>query len=77
MKRPSLASLLFGLIPFIGGCFTVSWWDRIEPRVFSIPFNFFWLLSWIFLTPLFMWGAYRVETRRSSGDSIQGRRSSP
>ena len=41
MQTPSLGSVLYGLVPFGGGCFSVSLWDRIEPRVFGIPFNFF------------------------------------
>jgi hypothetical protein len=64
LKRPSFGSLLLGLIPFVGTCFSVSLWDRIYPLVFGLPFNFFWLTSWLALTPLCMWGAYRLETRR-------------
>jgi hypothetical protein len=33
--------------------------------VLGLPFNFFWLISWLLLTPLFMWGAYRVEEPRA------------
>jgi uncharacterized protein DUF3311 len=61
VKRPSTGALLFGLIPFIADCFTVSLWDRVDPMVLGIPFNLFWLMAWILLTPLFMLGAYRVE----------------
>ncbi len=68
MKRPSLGAILFGLIPFAGVCFSVSLWDRIEPRVLGIPFNMFWLMCWIILTPLCMWGAYRREMRHGAGD---------
>jgi hypothetical protein len=32
--------------------------------VLGLPFNFFWLLSWLVLTSCFMWGAYRLETPR-------------
>jgi hypothetical protein len=32
--------------------------------VFGLPFNLFWLISWLLLTPLCMWGAYHLETRR-------------
>ena len=67
MKRPSLGAILLGLIPFIAVCFSVSVWDRINPTVFGLPFNFFWLVLWILLTPLCMWGAYRFELRRESG----------
>ena len=63
-KRPSLGSILLGLIPFTAVCFSVSLWDRVYPMVLGLPFNFFWLISWLVLTPLCMWGAYRLETRR-------------
>ena len=67
MKRPSLGALLLGLIPFAGACFTVPLWDRINPMVLGIPFNLFWLMLWILLTPLCMWGAYRLEAPRADG----------
>jgi len=66
MKPPSLGSLLLGLIPFVATCFSVSLWDRIYPMVLGLPFNVFWLVLWLFLTPLIMWGAYRLESRRAS-----------
>jgi Protein of unknown function (DUF3311) len=62
VKKPSLASLLLGLIPFIAICFAVPLWDRIYPTVFGLPFNFFWLISGLFLTPACMWAAYRLDT---------------
>jgi Protein of unknown function (DUF3311) len=65
MKRPSLGSILLGLIPFTAVCFSVSLWDRLYPTVFGIPFNFFWLTSWLLLTPVCMYGAYRIEVRRN------------
>ncbi|MGH9687497.1 MAG: DUF3311 domain-containing protein [Candidatus Acidiferrales bacterium] len=64
MKRPSLKSISLGLIPFAATCFSVSLWDRIYPMVFGMPFNFFWVISWMLLTPVCLWGAYRIETRR-------------
>jgi len=30
--------------------------------LFGIPFNLFWLISWIVLTTICMCAAYRVET---------------
>jgi len=39
----------------------VSLWDRVYPMILGLPFNFFWLISWLLLTPLCMWGAYRLE----------------
>ncbi len=49
-------------------CFSVSLWDRINPIILGLPFNLFWLTSWIVLTPLCMWGAYFLETRRDPKD---------
>ncbi|HEV2522098.1 MAG TPA: DUF3311 domain-containing protein [Candidatus Acidoferrales bacterium] len=69
MRRPSLGSLLFGLIPFAGVCFSVPFWDRIDPMVLGIPFNLFWLMLWIVLTPLCMWGAYHLEVPRAEGSN--------
>ncbi len=65
MKRPSVRAILFGLVPAIAVCFSVPLWDRVYPTVLGMPFNLFWLILWIPLTPLCMWGAYRSELRRS------------
>lgn len=71
MKRPCLGAILLGLIPFVAVCFSVSLWDRVDPMVLGLPFNFFWLISWLLLTPLCMWGAYWLEERR--GVETRGR----
>jgi hypothetical protein len=65
---PSIAALSIALIPFAAMCFSVSLWDRIDPMLFGIPFNLFWLISWIVLSSLCMWVAYRVEAARSTQD---------
>ena len=61
-KLPSLGAVSMAFIPFLAMCFTVPLWDRVYPFVLGMPFNMFWLVSWILLTPLFMWQAYRMET---------------
>jgi 4-amino-4-deoxy-L-arabinose transferase-like glycosyltransferase len=63
VRKPTWPALLLGLIPFVGMCFTVPLWDRIHPFVAGLPFNLFWLMLWIVLTPLCLWGAYRFEKR--------------
>ena len=68
VKGPSLGAILLALIPFIATCFSVAIWDRIYPRVFGLPFNFFWLILWLLLTPLIMWGAYRLEEPSARND---------
>jgi len=66
LKRPSLGALVLALIPFCAMCFSVSAWDRVYPMVLGLPFNFFWLLSWIVLTSVCMLGVYRIESSRTS-----------
>lgn len=66
MRKPTLPSVLLGLIPFVGMCFTVPLWDRVHPFVAGFPFNIFWLMLWILVTPLCLWGAYRFEKRADS-----------
>ena len=65
MPKPTGGALLFAFIPFAAICFSVSLWDRIYPIVFGLPFNFFWLITWLLLTPVCMWGAYRQESARA------------
>jgi Protein of unknown function (DUF3311) len=60
MKHPSIAAIALGLIPFVAVCFSVSLWDRIHPIVLGIPFNFFWLILWILLTPICLLASYRL-----------------
>jgi hypothetical protein len=69
VNKPSAAALLLGLIPFAAMCFSVALWDRIDPMLFGVPFNLFWLISWIILSPLCMWLAYRIEAARDKQGS--------
>jgi len=63
VKPPSIGALALGIIPFIAMCFSVALWDRIEPMILGLPFNLFWLILWILLTPCCLWGAYRLDTK--------------
>ena len=61
-QRPRAGALLLGFIPFLGTCFSVPLWDRVQPMLLGLPFNLFWLVGWIVLSSLCLWGAYRLET---------------
>src|SRR5262249_41976372 len=61
VKRPSLGSILLGLVPFAATCFSVALWDRVYPTVLGLPFNVFWLILWLLLTPACMCWAYWLE----------------
>ena len=67
-RRPALRSVALALIPCVAVCFTVPLWDRVTPLVLGLPFNLFWLIGWVVLTPLFVWGAYRIEAPRHRPD---------
>jgi len=69
VKKPSASAVLLGLIPFAGMCFSVSFWDRIEPMLFGMPFNLFWLICWIVLSSSCLWAAYKLETARDKRDA--------
>jgi Protein of unknown function (DUF3311) len=65
VRKPSAAALLLALIPFVAMCFSVSLWDRIDPMLFGLPFNLFWLVCWIVISSACLWLAYRIEGARS------------
>ena len=69
MRRPSFGAIFLGLIPFFAMCFSVSAWDRVYPMVLGVPFNLFWLLSWIVLTSVCIGAMYRLEASRTSKTS--------
>jgi len=71
MKNSSLASFLLALVPGVAVCFSVPLWDRVYPLVFGFPFNFFWLVCWIPLTSLCLWGIYRLQHRKSGKGSAE------
>ena len=61
VQRPRIGAVLLGLLPFIGMCFSVAWWDRVHPLLLGMPFNMFWLTSWILISSLCLWVAYRLQ----------------
>ncbi len=63
-----------GFIPFVGMCFSVALWDRVEPMILGIPFNIVWLLGWTVLSSLCLWAAYRVEAARYKQDDKRDER---
>ena len=58
MNRPPVVAIVVGLIPFAAVCFSVSLWDRIYPVVLGLPFNFFWVILWLLLTPICLFASY-------------------
>jgi hypothetical protein len=73
VKTPSLGAIVLGTIPFVTMCLSVGMWDRIDPMILGLPFNLFWLLMWIVLTSVCLWGAYRLETPSDGGGESRDR----
>jgi hypothetical protein len=63
-QKPGAGAVLLALTPFLGMCFSVPLWDRVHPLLFGLPFNLLWLIGWIGISTLCLWGAYRLETAR-------------
>jgi membrane protein required for beta-lactamase induction len=57
----SLARLLLALVPAIALTFAVPLVNRVEPRIFGLPFLLVWILLWVAVTPLFMLGIERLR----------------
>jgi hypothetical protein len=45
-------------------CLSVPLWDRVAPRVLGLPFNMFWIIAWLAVTPLLMSIVYCIEKKR-------------
>lgn len=52
-------------------CFSVAWWDRVNPTILGLPFNLMWLLCWIVLSSFCIWLAYRLESRRHRDEGAE------
>ncbi len=76
-KRPSLGALLIAGIPFVAMCFSVSLWDRVEPRILGWPFNLVWLIAWTLLTPLVLYCVFLIERPGSGRKPDAGRVEKP
>lgn len=57
----SLARILLALVPAIALTFAVPLVNRVEPRVFGLPFLLVWILLWVAATPFFMLGIERLR----------------
>lgn len=55
--------LLLAGIPIAALTLAVPFVNRIEPRILGLPFVLAWIVAWVMVTPLFVWGIGRVERR--------------
>ena len=48
-------------IPMAAIILAFPFYNRIEPFVLGLSFNYFWIFSWLFLTSLCLYIAYRLD----------------
>jgi hypothetical protein len=65
--RPALA-LVPAAIPVVALVGGLPFANRLEPRLFGMPFLLTWILAWVALTPAFLGVAYLIH-RRTAGDA--------
>jgi Protein of unknown function (DUF3311) len=67
MRRapPSVALLraLLAGIPLAALSIAIPLVNRIEPRIFGLPFLLSWIIMWVLFTPGFLWTIGRLERR--------------
>jgi hypothetical protein len=57
-------SVVLGSVPFLTLVLALPFVNRLRPVILGLPFILFWILSWILLTPVLLFAAYRLESRR-------------
>jgi len=58
-----VARALLALVPVIMLTFAVPLANRIEPRLFGLPFLLVWIVFWVAVTPLFLYGVERLRAK--------------
>jgi hypothetical protein len=61
--RTRILRVALALVPAVMLSVAVPFVNRIEPRIFGLPFILAWITVWVLLTPLFLYSIYRLEGR--------------
>ncbi|MHB1651608.1 MAG: DUF3311 domain-containing protein [Desulfitobacteriaceae bacterium] len=54
-----------GILPFVAMILAAPLVNRVEPRIFHLPFFLFWITLWIPLSSLILWIVYRFDTNHT------------
>ena len=68
MRPTSLSAARWGRVlvaalPFAALSVAIPLVNRIEPRLFGLPFLLVWILAWVLATPALLWLASRIGLR--------------
>lgn len=59
----ALARVVLAVIPALMLTFAIPLVNRVEPRVFGLPFLLVWIAVWVALAPLFLYAIERLRQR--------------
>ena len=59
----ALARVLLAVIPAAMLSFAVVAVNRVEPRILGFPFLLVWIVLWVAITPLFLYGVERLRPK--------------
>ena len=54
---------LLALVPVLALTLGIPSANRLEPRIFGLPFLLAWIVGWILLTPVCMAVVHRIDRR--------------
>lgn len=60
----ALARFALAVISPLMLTFAVPLVNHVEPRVFGFPFLLVWIVLWVAVTPVCLYGVYRLEGRQ-------------
>lgn len=62
-RAGALLPVIVALVPVLALTAGIPFANRLEPRVFGLPFLLAWIVAWILLTPVFMALVHRLDRR--------------
>lgn len=65
---------LLSLLPFAGLLAGIGFANRVEPRVFGMPFLLAWVVAWLFITVGVMALIYRLDPSNRTQDGEEAGR---
>jgi hypothetical protein len=62
-RRDLMIRFVLATIPIVALSVAVPFVNRVDPRIFGLPFVLAWIAGWVLITPAFLWTIGRIEKR--------------
>jgi len=59
-----IARIVLAVIPIAMLTVAVPFVNRVEPRIFGLPFLLAWIAFWVLVSPIFVYTIYRLDSPR-------------